>query len=210
MIAPGAAAVLVVVELHLAVPSVAWRFGLARIDRVYCCLTVLVAALAAVTAGAARLPTGLVVGRWDPLVAVLAIVAGSALPLVGMLLTGHRPVPHSSHRPPLPAVLWIVNAAAEELLWRVLAPAAGQAVGWHPAVATAAALCGFLLLHVPKFGFRRLPYLTVAGLLFTGCALAGGLLAAATAHMSHNLVIDLGATAARRRADQAPIAGLTR
>jgi membrane protease YdiL (CAAX protease family) len=128
-----------------------------------------------------------------------------------MLLTGHRPVRRSRHRPPLPAVLWTVGAAtAEELLWRVIAPAAGQAVGWHRAAATAAALCGFLLLHVPKFGFRRLPYLMVAGLLFTGCALAGGLLAAATAHMSHNLVIDLSATTARRHADQAPIAGLTR
>lgn len=202
MILPGATAVLVVAELHLSVPSVAWRFGRARIDRVYCCLTVLVAALAAVTAAIAGLSAELVVGRWDPLVVAVAVVAGSALPLVAILLTGHRPVRRSSHKPVLlPEMLWIAStASAEELLWRGLAPAAGQAVGWHPAVAVAAALCGFLLLHVPKLGFCRLPYLTVAGLLFTGCALTGGLLAAAAAHMSHNLVIDLGATTTRRHA----------
>jgi membrane protease YdiL (CAAX protease family) len=211
VIVPGAAAVLVVVELHLVVPSVAWRFGLARVDRVYCYLTVLVAALATVTAVAARLPIGPVVSRWDPLMAMAAVVAGSAFPLVVILLTGRRPVRRSSHKPPPPAVLWIVGAAtAEELLWRVLAPAAGQAVGWHPVVAMAAALCGFLLLHVPKFGFRRLPYLAGAGLLFTGCALVGGLLAAAAAHASHNLVIDLGGTVARRRVDQAGVTGLIR
>lgn len=204
---------LVVVELHLAVPSVAWRLGPNRIDRAYYYLTVLVAMLAGGIAMVVGLPTGLVVGRWDPLVAVAAAGAGSALPLVARLLTGHR---RSRRDPMLPAVswtalLWIVGVAtAEELLWRVLAPGAGQAVGWRPAVALAAALCGFLLLHIPKFGFRRLPYLAVAGLLFTGCVLAGGLLAAAAAHVAHNLVIELGATAARRHADQARVAGLAR
>ncbi len=211
---PGAAAVLVIVELHLAVPSVAWRFGLGRIDRVYGYLTLLVAVLAAGTAVVVGLPTGMVVGRWDPLVAVLAAGAGLALPLVATLLNAHRPVRRSPRSPLLPAsswvaLLWIVGVAtAEELLWRVLAPAAGQAVGWHPAVADAAALVGFLLLHIPKFGFRRLPYLAVAGLLFTGCVLAGGLLAAAAAHVAHNLVIELSATAARRHADQARLAAL--
>jgi Type II CAAX prenyl endopeptidase Rce1-like len=186
---PAAAAVLVLVELHLAVPSVVWRFRRFSADRVYGRLTMLLAALAAVLALVAGLPTGLVVGRWDPLVAVAATVAGSALPLAAWWLTGRRGSWPNSPGALLPA-MWIVGiATAEELLWRVLAPAAGQAVGWHPAVATAAALCGFLLLHVPGFGFRRLPYLAVAGLLFTGCALAGGLLAAAAAHAAHNLVI---------------------
>jgi Type II CAAX prenyl endopeptidase Rce1-like len=186
---PAAAAVLVLVELHLAVPSVVWRFRRFSADRVYGRLTMLLAALAAVLALVAGLPTGLVVGRWDPLVAVAATVAGSALPLAAWWLTGRRGSWPNSPGALLPA-MWIVGiATAEELLWRVLAPAAGQAVGWHPAVATAAALCGFLLLHVPGFGFRRLPYLAVVGLLFTGCALAGGLLAAAAAHAAHNLVI---------------------
>jgi membrane protease YdiL (CAAX protease family) len=98
-------------------------------------------------------------------------------------------------------------ATAEEILWRGLAPAAGQAVGWHPAVATTAALCGFLLLHVGHFGFRRLPYLTLAALLFTGCAQAGGLLAAAAAHAAHNLLVIRGRAPARRHPDQVWSAG---
>lgn len=213
MIVPGAAAVLVVVQLHLTVPSIAWRFGLANIDRVYCRLTVLTAVLAAVTAAVVGLPTGLVVGRWDPVVAVVAAAIGVAMPLTAtlMMATGHRPIRPHSRGPLLPTVSWIVGAAtAEELLWRVLAPAAGQAVGWHPVVAMTAALCGFLLLHVPKFGFRRLPYLAVAGLLFTGCALAGGLLAAAAAHVAHNMVIELDAAATYKGPDQARVAGLIR
>lgn len=83
------------------------------------------------------------------MVAIVAAGTGSALPLAVTLLTRHRPVRRSRRGPPLPAVswttlLWTVGVArAEELLWRVLAPAAGQAVGWHPAVAIAAALCGW-------------------------------------------------------------------
>lgn len=209
MTVPAAAAVLVLVELRLVVPSVLWRFRRSSVARVYGRLTILVAALAALSALATGLPIGLVVGRWDPLVAVAAIVAGSVLPLAAGWLTGRRAVWPGSPGSLLPSV-WIVGiATAEEVLWRVLAPAAGQAVGWHPAVATTAALCGFLLLHVGYCGFRRLPYLTVAGLLFTGCALAGGLLAAAAAHAAHNLVITRGLTAALRRSDQARVAGLT-
>ncbi|MGH8921154.1 MAG: CPBP family glutamic-type intramembrane protease, partial [Actinomycetes bacterium] len=157
----------------------------------------------------AGLPTGLLVGRWGPLVAIAAAVVGSALPLAAGRLAGRRSGRRSGAGPSLPP-MWIVGvAAAEELLWRILAPAAWQAVGWHPVVATAAALCGFLLLHLPGFGFRRLPYLAVAGLLFTGCALAGGLLAAAAAHAAHNLVVIRGGSAARRHTDQARVPGLT-
>ena len=105
MSAPAASAVLVLVERHLAVPSVVWRFRRFRADRVYGRLTML----------------GVAAGR----------------------------------------------LAAD----------------------------------------RRLPYLAVAGLLFTGCALAGGLLAAAAAHAAHNLAVTRGATTARWHPDQARVAG---
>src|SRR6476469_8771760 len=104
MIVPAAAAVLVLVELHLVVPSVVWRLRQFGMDRIYDGLTMLVAALAAVPALAAGWPTG---------------------------RSGSRP---SSADPPPPAVRIVSVATAEELLWRVRAPAAGQAGGWHPAV----------------------------------------------------------------------------
>jgi Type II CAAX prenyl endopeptidase Rce1-like len=210
MIVPGAAAVLVVVELHLAMPSIAWRLGQARVDLTYYRLTLVIALLATVTAMMSKLPTGLVVGRWDPLVAVAAATAGAVLPLAAALLTGYRGVRRNRHGSLLSTVSWIVGVAtAEEILWRILAPAAGQAAGWPPTVAIAAALSGFLLLHIPNFGFRRLPYLATAGLLFTGCALAGGLLAAAAAHAVHNLVIELATTTARQHDDQTQAAILS-
>lgn len=209
MSVPAAAAVLVLVELHLAVPSVAWQFRQLGIDRAYDGLTMLVAALAAVPALMTGLPTGLMVGRWDPLVAVAAAVAGSMLPMAAGWLAGRRGSRSSSVEQPSPAARIVGAATAEEILWRVLAPAAGQAAGWHWAVATTAALGGFLLVHVRRFGFRRLPYLAVAGLLFTGCVLAGGLLAAAAAHAAHNLVIIRGRAAVRRHPSQASTAEST-
>jgi hypothetical protein len=207
VIVPAAAAVLVLAELHLVVPSVVWRLRQFGMDRVYDGLTMLVAALAAVPALATGWPTGLVVGRWDPLVAVAAAVAGWVLPLAAVRLTGRSGSRPSGSDPPPPAVRIVSVATAEELLWRVLAPAAGQAVGWHPAVAIAAALCGFLLVHVGHFGFRRLPYLTLAALLFTCCAQAGGLLAAAAAHAAHNLLLIRGRAPARRHPKQVRSAG---
>ncbi|WP_017541743.1 CPBP family glutamic-type intramembrane protease [Nocardiopsis halophila] len=91
----------------------------------------------------------------------------------------------------------VLCAAAEEALWRLAALGGLVQAGVPAAPAAALSLVGFALLHVPRNGWRVLPYQLVFGAVLTVLALAGGLLAAVLCHGVHNLV--MGATARRPR-----------
>lgn len=127
----GAAAVLTVVELHLIAPSTAWRLWPGNVDRAYCAITGLLALIAVLAGALAQLPSAFIVSRWDPVLAVVAGLGGAALPLAAVLVSsrlGHR---QRAHGPKLTAPWVIAAASSEEVLWRVLAPAAAHAVGWQ-------------------------------------------------------------------------------
>lgn len=75
------------------------------------------------------------------------------------------------------------------MLWRVGAPAALLAAGAHWILAYAVAGAGFLLLHLPTAGWKRLPYHAPLTVLFTAAYLGGGVLSAVCCHVAHNVLL---------------------
>ncbi|GAB2846102.1 hypothetical protein GCM10027074_11230 [Streptomyces deserti] len=192
--------------------------GLRRYDRV----TMLLALCAAAAAAAGTTPLTSASGEtapmavtlwphplaaalpWGPAVALGAVAAGAALPWVAAQCSG-RALRRRAARPGTGRPGRMANAAhlvgcaaAEEVLWRLACPVSLVAVGAPPALAAALSLTGFCLLHPPQTGWRSLPYLAVAALLFTAAGSLGGVMAAVFAHTAHNTVLACFTTAPRK------------
>ncbi|MFI9821081.1 type II CAAX prenyl endopeptidase Rce1 family protein [Streptomyces sp. NPDC052013] len=201
---PGTAADLLAlgaVAAHAAVPwllrSARSRDRLRHYDRATMLLALCAAAaVASGTAPGTAWPVPFTAGPpWHPAMALVAAVAGAALPWTAARCGG-RVLRRRAARPGTALGSRIANAAhlagcaaGEEMLWRLVGPLALTAVGAPPALAAAACLTGFCLLHPPNSGWRSLPYVAVAAGLFTAAAALGGLPAAILAHIAHNTVL---------------------
>ncbi|GAB3110585.1 hypothetical protein GCM10027160_10850 [Streptomyces calidiresistens] len=89
-------------------------------------------------------------------------------------------------------------AAAEEVIWRLVATGALIHAGMSPVVAAAVCVPAFASLHVPRHGRRVLVYQLAFGAVLALTAALGGVLAAAVCHAAHNLRL-AGTTAVRPR-----------
>ncbi|MGA5559838.1 type II CAAX prenyl endopeptidase Rce1 family protein [Streptomyces platensis] len=147
---------------------------------------------------------------WKPAILVVAAAAGGALPWAAARCTRrplrrrHGGLPRAGRRERAANSAYLVGCAVgEEILWRMAGPAALTALGAPLPSAIALCLAAFCLLHVPNSGRRSLPYVALTAVLFTTAATAGGLPAAALAHIAHNTVLALAAPVRRdvRRRD---------
>ncbi|WP_189061795.1 CPBP family glutamic-type intramembrane protease [Longimycelium tulufanense] len=202
MVTAAAVTTLPLLALHLLCPWAAWKLHPRNPTRAYDWLTIGVAA--AVLLLAPPEWDRIAAQAWWPAVAS-ATLAGLALPfLVAVALRRRlvrRPTPAMSH-----LARTIVCAAGEELLWRYTAPLALMVGLGLPAwTAWVAATAGFLALHVPGFGWRRLPYIALTATLFTTAYLAAGLGGAVAAHAAHNLLLDTYTTDPRKRSPTPPV-----
>jgi MFS family permease len=119
-------------------------------------------------------------------VLLAAVLLGAGLPLLTAFLSGR---PRRFSRLPRRFLDTVACAAAEEVLWRLSAIGALVGSGLPASLAAALSLAGFVLLHVPRSGWRGVHYLTVLGAVLTALALWGGVLAAVACHSVHNLVM---------------------
>ncbi|WP_432077061.1 CPBP family glutamic-type intramembrane protease [Streptomyces wuyuanensis] len=143
------------------------------------------------TLGSPPLAAGL---PWGPAVALAAAVTGAALPWAaarcgGRVLRRHTAGPGTARNRAVNAAHLTGCAVGEEVLWRLAGPLTLAAMGAPPVLAVALCLTGFCLLHPPQSGWRSLPYVAVAAVLFTAAAALGGVLAASLAHIAHNTVL---------------------
>ncbi|RZQ62518.1 type II CAAX prenyl endopeptidase Rce1 family protein [Amycolatopsis suaedae] len=123
-------------------------------------------------------------------VSVAAAGIGVVLPLLSARLAGKPLRPFARPLPPAGELVpMVTGVAAEEVLWRLAAVTVAVHFGLPLAVAVVLAVAAFAVLHVPASGPRAVPYQTVFGLLLTGIALTGGLLAALVCHLAHNLTL---------------------
>ncbi|WP_017608822.1 CPBP family glutamic-type intramembrane protease [Nocardiopsis xinjiangensis] len=193
--------------MHLAVPWVlryppplgtAVRFAGQRPEGLYTVATVALGSVALLAAGSG--PPGLVTA-WTHLACVVAVVLGCAFPLVmGGLVSRPRRFVRLPRRP-----VWTgLCTASEEALWRLAALGGLVHAGTPVLLAAMSTMAGFALLHVPRNGWRVIPYQLLLGAALTGLALLGGVLAAALFHYVHNLVMSATARVSRRRAPAAP------
>lgn len=131
----------------------------------------------------------------------VAVLLGAGLPLLMAFLSGR---PRRFARLPRRFLDTVACATAEEVLWRLSAIGALVGSGLPVPLAAALSLAGFVLLHVPRSGWRVVYYLTVLGVVLTVLALWGGVLAAVVCHSVHNLV--MAATTRRHPVAVAPVA----
>lgn len=119
----------------------------------------------------------------------VALAIGAGFPLLMAWLAGRPRQPFAQRLPAADFTTIVLCACAEELLWRAVAFGLLIQAGLPLLVAAAVAVFGFALLHLPRGGWRQLPYQAVVGTLLTGLAVTAGLVAAIACHVVHNLIL---------------------
>lgn len=140
---------------------------------------------------------------------LVGALVGLVLPLGVTLLSqrsGHFRCEVRAYRT---ATITGVSGVAEEVLWR-LAGVSGMLlmdIPWIPALVIAG--CGFLLLHIPLYGVKRLPYLAVFTVLITMLFALLGPLACTSAHLVHNSYLALTGGQQRRATRPPPASSVS-
>ncbi|PXA78998.1 MULTISPECIES: CPBP family glutamic-type intramembrane protease [Auritidibacter] len=122
---------------------------------------------------------------------LVGVLVGVLLPLGATLFSGRSARFRRNGRAIRTAIITGFSGVAEELLWRVAAVTALHALGipWIAALILAGG--GFLLLHIPLYGPKRLPYLAAFTVLVTLLLALLGPIACMSSHLAHNAYLAL-------------------